>query len=95
MRIGGRWAAGSPPPRGLPTAMLDALRAAERTLPGGEWTLTWLEDRPVVEHDSGYRLAFGPDGHVHGDAPGAEESDAPAWDDEDEDDLFPDRPTSV
>lgn len=80
---------GSTPPPGLPEPLIDALRHAEHEVSEGEWTLTWLEDRPVVEHDTGVRLALGADGRVHDDD--TDLGEALQADDEDAEDLFPDR----
>ncbi|GGA75611.1 hypothetical protein GCM10011490_28000 [Pseudoclavibacter endophyticus] len=83
MQIGGRWAFGDTPPRGLPDELVAAIAQAEAAAPasarGGSWTLTWLEGRPVAELDSGLRVTVGDAPHGH---------DA-ALDDEDDEDLFP------
>lgn len=92
MRIGERWAVGAPPPASLPRALKDAVRTAEADLTTGAWTLTWLEERPVVEHDDGVVVRQALDGSIvtshDGEAPIAEAAHTDE-NDEDEDDLFP------
>lgn len=83
MRIGSRWRAGEAPPAGLPAAFVAAIGTAE--VPDGWWTLTWLEGRPIAEHDSGERLALGPDGAVRsGPDAGIDPALDPSLDDEDD-----------
>lgn len=57
MRLGTRWAFGSPPPAAVPTAIHDAIGEAEvavgSTGVGRSWTLTWLEGRPIAALDDG------------------------------------------
>lgn len=57
MRLGTRWAFGSPPPAAVPTDLHDGLRDAEfaigTTGAGMSWTLTWLEGRPLATLDDG------------------------------------------
>lgn len=65
MQIGTRWRVGTPPPAGMPEPFLTALDDA--AVGDGVWTITWLEGRPVGEHESGLRLALGPDGVVRDD----------------------------
>lgn len=69
MRLGTRWSVGDEPPRGLPDALVAAIRAVEARLDSGDaarvrWTLSWLENRPSVELDDGTLLELGPDGSV-------------------------------
>ncbi|UOR03107.1 Fe-S oxidoreductase [Leucobacter allii] len=47
MQLGARWAAGSPPHRGVPAALHGEIAAQEAAHPrASAWTLTWLEGRP-------------------------------------------------
>ncbi|WP_240422988.1 Fe-S oxidoreductase [Leucobacter sp. wl10] len=47
MQLGARWAAGSPPHRGVPPELHRAIAEQEAAHPeAGSWTLTWLEGRP-------------------------------------------------
>lgn len=78
MRIGSRWRVGETPPAGLPEAFLAAVDAA--SVADGWWTLTWLEGRPVAEHEDGTRLALGADGEVRS---GADDGAEPELDDDD------------
>lgn len=83
MQIGTRWRTTDAPPASVPSALRDAVLAAEVT-PDGWWTLTWLEGRAVAEHDDGLRLRELPDGSI------ARQHADEALDDSDEDDeLFP------
>lgn len=85
MQIGTRWRGDEPAPEQIP-AELRAAIADAAVDPCGYWTLTWLEHRPVAEHDDGIVLALGPDGTV-GTPPGAvlDEPDVDA----DDEPLFP------
>jgi len=58
MQLGTRWAAGAEPPARLSPEFVAQVRAVEADLPPNEegvaqWTLTWLEGRPVAELDTG------------------------------------------
>ena len=58
MQLGTRWTVGSPTPDRLPPAVVLAIRDVESQLAEVDtsqwrWTLTWLEQRPVVELDDG------------------------------------------
>jgi hypothetical protein len=57
MQLGTRWSVGAEPPRSLPEALVERIRAVEAALSEESkelrWTLTWLEGRPVVELDDG------------------------------------------
>jgi hypothetical protein len=57
MQLGTRWSVGAEPPRSLPDALVERIRAVEVALSEESkelrWTLTWLEGRPVVELDDG------------------------------------------
>lgn len=85
MQIGTRWRADEPAPEQIPAELREAIASAD-VATDGWWTLTWLEHRPVAEHDDGTVLALRPDGSI-GEPPGAvlDEPDEP----EDDADLFP------
>ncbi len=60
MQLGTRWSVGGAAPADLPAAVVAAVAEVERELAdqgvdatSWRWTLTWLEDRPVVELDDG------------------------------------------
>lgn len=58
MMVGGRFAVGAQPPRGVPEGLIEQIREVESTLSSEEkankrWTLTWLEGRAVVALDDG------------------------------------------
>lgn len=58
MQLGTRWSVGEAPPASLPAPVTEAVRGVEAELDeidtsGWRWTLTWLENRPVVELDDG------------------------------------------
>jgi len=66
MQLGTRWRLGTEPPR-LPDAVLAAVREVETarldSTPGSDewrWTLTWLENTPVVELDDGTVIRYDP-----------------------------------
>ncbi|WOF24582.1 hypothetical protein N8K70_07985 [Microbacterium betulae] len=66
MRMGTRWPAGSTPPAGVPAGLRDEIARVEADLapeaPHPSWTLTWLEDRPIAELDSGIEVVLQADG---------------------------------
>ncbi|WP_221584372.1 hypothetical protein [Microbacterium sp. G2-8] len=66
MKLGTRWQAGGEPPSSVPAAIRDEIAKVETNLPQvgprPMWTLTWLEDRPIAELDSGIEVALGADG---------------------------------
>lgn len=69
MQIGTRFAVGGDVPQRLPAPMVEALRAHEATLTGVDtarwrWTMTWLENRPVLDLDDGTVIRLAPDGSV-------------------------------
>ncbi len=65
MRMGARWAAGSPPHPGVPAALHPAIAAQEASHPGASsWTLTWLENRPRCALDELVIVALLADGRV-------------------------------
>jgi len=58
MQLGTRWSLGGPTPDRLPPSVVLAIRDVESQLAEVDtsqwrWTLTWLEQRPVVELDDG------------------------------------------
>jgi len=58
MQLGTRWSVGAPTPDRLPPSVVLAIRDVESQLAEVDtsqwrWTLTWLEQRPVVELDDG------------------------------------------
>ena len=69
MQLGTRWAVGGEPPARVSADVRAAIRAVEGDLLGFDtttwrWTLTWLENRPVVELDDGTRIRVSADGAV-------------------------------
>jgi hypothetical protein len=67
MRLGTRWAVGAAAPAALPDAIRAAVSAVEEELDatgqgtsGWGWTLTYLEDRPIVDLDDGTRIRLVP-----------------------------------
>ena len=81
MQIGTRWKVGAEPPSRLPDAVKEAIARTESEVrhldtERWRWTLTWLENRPVVELDDGATIRMGQDGTVtvtRGDEPPAED----------------------
>jgi len=60
MQLGTRWPSHSEPPQSLDAVVRDAVTEVERELTalkqdttGWYWTLTYLENRPVVQLDDG------------------------------------------
>ena len=67
MQLGTRWSLGDEPPARLAENVVAAIREVETEVgerDGWRWTLTWLEDRPVVELDDGTTIRMGYDGTV-------------------------------
>jgi len=67
MRLGTRWAVGAAAPATLPDTIRAAVAAVEeeldatgQTTSGWGWTLTYLEDRPIVDLDDGTRIRLVP-----------------------------------
>jgi len=67
MRLGTRWAVGAAAPASLPDTVRAAVAAVEEELDatgqvtsGWGWTLTYLEDRPIVDLDDGTRIRLVP-----------------------------------
>ncbi len=70
MQIGTRWKVGAEPPSRLPDSVKDAVAATEAEVADLDterwrWTLTWLENRPVVELDPGPEPVEGATGSGH------------------------------
>jgi len=69
MQIGTRWKVGAEPPSRLPDSVKAAIARTESEVEDLDterwrWTLTWLENRPVVELNDGTTIRMGPDGSV-------------------------------
>ena len=67
MQLGTRWNLGDEPPARLAENVVAAIREVETEVgerDGWRWTLTWLDDRPVVELDDGTTIRMGYDGTV-------------------------------
>ena len=66
MQLGTRWSLGDTPPASLPEAVLGAILTVEAELTGHEsaatwrWTLTYLENKPIVQLDDGTTIRFDP-----------------------------------
>ena len=65
MQLGTRWSFGDTPPATLPEAVLGAILSTEAELTGSDtaawrWTLTFLENKPVVQLDDGTTIRFNP-----------------------------------
>ena len=68
MQLGTRWAFGESAPATLPEVVLVAVEAVESDeAPAGadrsnwRWTLTWLENKPVLELDDGTVIRYDAD----------------------------------
>ena len=71
MQLGTRWPAHTPAPQQLDAAVKDAVTEVERELTALKqdtsawfWTLTYLENRPVVQLDDGTTIRLDPNGAV-------------------------------
>lgn len=71
MQLGTRWTSGDEPPAAVPASLRDQIAAVDLAVPADElgqprprWTLTWLEDRPVAELDTGVIVSLAADGSV-------------------------------
>ncbi|MDH6532855.1 hypothetical protein M2119_001092 [Aurantimicrobium minutum] len=71
MQLGTRWAAHTAAPASLDHAVLGAIAEVERELSalkqdtsGWYWTLTYLENRPVVQLDDGTTIRVDADGYI-------------------------------
>lgn len=64
MQLGTRWAAGAQPPSSVPAVLREAIAEVEARGLGGNWTLTWLEGRPLAELDAGWEVLLTPSGDV-------------------------------
>lgn len=67
MQLGTRWSVGADTPSTLPEVVAYAVSTVEEELvatdvatDGWNWTLTWLEGKPVVELDDGTVIRFNP-----------------------------------
>jgi len=67
MQLGTRWAVGEQPPASLPEVVAYAVQTVEEELvatdvetTGWNWTLTWLEAKPVVTLDDGTEIRYNP-----------------------------------
>lgn len=90
MQIGTRWRADAPAPDSLPEALRAAIAEAE-VRADGWWKLTWLEGRPIAEHDDGLALTVHADGSVAAapDAAHAVELEHAGEVEDDDEPLFP------
>lgn len=71
MQLGTRWPAHTPPPQSLELSVVEAVHEVERELKALKqdtstwyWTLTYLENRPVVQLDDGTTIRVNTDGYV-------------------------------
>lgn len=71
MRLGQRWPANSPAPSELPQKLKDSIVLVEKELHHNNqdtsswyWTLTYLENRPVVQLDNGSTLRVTAEGLI-------------------------------
>lgn len=64
MQLGTRWKAGADAPASVPAVLLPAIAEGESRLAGGNWTLTWLEGRPIAELDAGWEVFITATGEV-------------------------------
>ncbi|WP_374010731.1 hypothetical protein [Leifsonia sp. LS-T14] len=67
MQLGTRWSVGDKPPASLPEVVAYAVQTVEEELvatdvetSGWNWTLTWLEAKPVVTLDDGTEIHYNP-----------------------------------
>ena len=65
MQLGTRWSIGAQVPSGLPHVVEIAVKAVEEELDAvgddtsaWRWTLTWLEQKPVIELDDGTVIRY-------------------------------------
>lgn len=68
MQLGTRWRVGAEPPASVPAALRPAIAEIEERLSAsesnGNWTLTWLEGRPIAELDAGWEVLLTASGDV-------------------------------
>lgn len=71
MQLGTRWPAHTPPPQSLDLSVVEAVHEVERELKALKqdtstwcWTLTYLENRPVVQLDDGTTIRVSHNGHI-------------------------------
>ncbi len=72
MQLGSRWPINSSAPSKLHQAVLDAIAEVETEIHGLKidtsgwyWTLTYLENRPVVQLDDGTTIKLDDSGYAH------------------------------
>jgi len=71
MQLGTRWPAHTTPPQSLDKSVVEAVHEVERQLKALKqetsawyWTLTYLENRPVVQIDDGTTIRVSSDGSI-------------------------------
>ena len=71
MRLGTRWTARTQPPAAVPDILRAQISAVEDAMPpdslgqpAPQWTLTWLEGRPIAELATGVIVSVDPEGEV-------------------------------
>ena len=71
MQLGSRWKAHTPAPRSMDPLVLEAITEVETELSAltqdtstWHWTLTYLENRPVIQLDDGTTIRVSPSGEV-------------------------------
>lgn len=71
MRLGTRWLSGDPVPAAVPTELHAQIAAVDTAIdrdllgqPRPSWTLTFLENRPVAELDTGVLVELTSSGEV-------------------------------
>lgn len=71
MQLGTRWPAHTAPPHSLDKSVVEALHEVERELKALKqdtsawyWTLTYLENRPVVQLDDGTTIRISQNGEI-------------------------------
>jgi hypothetical protein len=71
MQLGSRWQAHTHAPEKLPETVCDAISEVERELVALKidssqwyWTLTYLENKPVVQLDDGTTITLNSDGYT-------------------------------
>ncbi len=72
MQLGTRWAITQTPPQSLSPEVIAAIVEVERELHGLRintenwfWTLTYLENKPIVQLDDGTTITVNGSGYVH------------------------------
>jgi hypothetical protein len=71
MQLGTRWPAHTTPPQSLDKSVVEAVHGVERELKGLKqdtsawyWTLTYLENRPVIQLDDGTTIRISHNGEI-------------------------------